>query len=128
MSSFSATFKFDGQEYEVQACSYSFDQLTDDKGRPASSVRGGHITMSLVLNEDEKILEWMNDADKKSKGSIVFKKIDQDSTMKELKFEDAYCVSFVESFTANVPDSMVASIGISARKMTIGNVPYEVKW
>ena len=128
MSSFSAVFKFDGNEYEILTCCYSFDQLTDDKGRPASAVRSGHITVSFVLNDDEKILEWMNDADKKAAGSIVFKKIDQDSTLKEVKFEDAYCVSYTESFTANVPDSMVASIAISARKMTIGNVPYEVKW
>jgi hypothetical protein len=128
MSSFSAIFKFDGKEYEVLTTNYSFHQLTDDKGRPASAVKAGDIAVSLVVGDDEKILEWAVDSDKKSSGSIIYKKIDQDSTLKELKFEDAYCHSYSEGFTANMPDSMVANIGISARKITIGNVPYEVRW
>src|SRR5437870_11549216 len=110
MSSFTARLKFDGSEFEVLTCTYSFNQLTDDKGRPASDVRAGHITISLWAADDEKILDWMADPDKQGKGSVVFYKIDQASTLKELKFEEAYCVRFEESFTANTPQGMVATI------------------
>ena len=128
MSSFMGFLKAEGKEFELQSCTYSFSQMTDDKGRPASQVHAGLINVSFVLGDDEKIPEWMVDSDKKSSGSIVFQKIDEGSTLKEIKFEDAYCVGFTEGFTANVPDSMSVNISISARKITIGNVVHEVKW
>jgi hypothetical protein len=128
MSSFSARFKFDGKEFEVLSCNYSFNQLTDDKGRPASDVRAGHISLTLSAAEDQKLLDWMADPDKQGKGSIVFYKIDQASTLKEVKFEEAYCVGFSEHFTANTPDGMTATIEITARKISIGDVNYEKQW
>jgi hypothetical protein len=127
-SSFKAVLKFGGNEYEIRTASYSFTQLTDEKGRPSSDVFNGHIEIAFVQADDEKLLEWMVDADKKDKGSVVWLKSDEGSTLKELKFEDAYCVAFHEGFSANSPDSMVTTISISARKITIGNVTSETKW
>jgi hypothetical protein len=128
MSSFSATFKIDGKEFDVISCSYSFGQNTDEKGRPSSSVFGGHISLQISAPEDDGLLSWMIDPYKKSNGSVVFNKIDQDSTMKELKFEEGYLVSYGETFHANSSDPMAASLNISARKISVGNSTHEMKW
>ena len=127
MPSFKATFKLDGNEYDVISCVYSFGQATDEKGRPASDVQGGNI--SVQYSEDGTgVLGWMIDPYAKKNGSIVFNKTDQDSTLKEVKFEDGYCVGYSESFNANSASAMTATVNISARKISVGDATHEKKW
>jgi Hemolysin coregulated protein Hcp (TssD) len=127
MPSFKATFKLDGNEYDVISCVYSFGQATDEKGRPASDVQGGNI--SVQYSEDGTgVLGWMIDPYAKKNGSIVFNKTDQDSTLKEVKFEDGYCVGYSESFNANSASAMIATVNISARKISVGDATLEKKW
>ena len=77
MSSFKATLKVNGKEFDVVSVAYQFNQKTDEKGRPASDVRKGNITVAIVGSEDDSLLGWMIDPYKKTNGSIVFEKIDQ---------------------------------------------------
>lgn len=128
MSSFKATLKVNGKEFDVLNVAYLFNQKTDEKGRPASDVRKGNITISIVGSEDDSLLGWMIDPYKKTNGSIVFEKIDQASTLKELKFEDAYCVGFTEAFGANNNEPLTVTLNISARKVTVGSATHEDKW
>jgi len=128
MSSFSAHFTVEGKEYEVISCVYSFGQATDEKGRPAADVHGGTISLQLKADDDDTIVGWMIDPFKKTSGSIVFKRIDQDSTLKEVKFEDGYCVGYSEAFSADSSSPMIASLNISARKITVGGASHEIKW
>ncbi len=128
MSSFQSKFKFDGQEYDVISCVYSLGQATDEKGRPASTVHGGNISLQVASNDDDTLIGWMVDPYKKSDGSITFNKIDEDATMKELKFEDGYCVGYSESFSATSNTPMTASLNISAKKITVGNATHENAW
>jgi hypothetical protein len=125
MSSFKAVFKIAGKEFDVISSVYSFGQSTDEKNRPASAVRGGNISVQVVASDDDTLIEWMVDAYKKQDGSLVFNKTDQDSTLKEVKFEDGYCVGYSESFNANSASAMVVSLNIAARKITIGNASLE---
>jgi len=128
MSSFSATFKLDGTEYDVMTCNYSFGQATDEKGRPASDVQGGNISVQIAVSDDSAVMGWMIDPYAKKNGSIVFKRIDQDSTLKEVQFEDGYCVGYSESFNANAASAMTMTLNISARKVTVGDASHEKKW
>ncbi len=132
MSSFSAIFEAAGSEKcEVISCSYSFDQSTDDKGRPSSKVQGGTIKVTIVSNADSKLAGWMLDPHKQDKGSITFKKIDADSTLKTITFEDAYCVSYSEYFDARGADSstsMILSLTISADKIDANGVKLDNMW
>lgn len=107
------------------SCNFSFGQATDDKGRPASNVQGGSIFVQIVTSDDTSLLGWMIDPHKKTNGSIVFKKIDEDSTLKEVKFEDAYCVGYSESFNSTSASAMTVSLNISARKIEISGVAHE---
>lgn len=126
-SSFSANLKFGGDDFRIVSSSFAFSQSVDSQGRPASGVYSGGINVTIVASENEKLLEWMVASEKKDKGSIIWNKIDAESTLKELKFEDAYCVGYSESFAADTPDSMMLNISITARKITVGNVTWEDK-
>ena len=109
-------------------CNFSFGQATDDKGRPASAVHGGNISLTIVASDDDALLGWMIDPYKKQDGSISFNKIDQDSTLKEVQFKEGYCVSYAEAFNANSNNAMTATLSISAREITMGNATHSTKW
>ncbi|WP_460935653.1 type VI secretion system tube protein TssD [Spirosoma humi] len=128
MSSFSAKFQVDDQEYDIMSCNYSFGQSTDDKGRPASNVQGGNIFVQIAAHDQDDLMGWMVDPYKKTNGSITFKRIDQDSTFKEIQFEDAYCVGYSESFNSTNSSAMTVSLNISARKITVGGTTHESTW
>lgn len=128
MSSFEATFKANGKEYEVLSCGYSFNQATDEKGRPSSEVRAGNISLEITAHDDKELVGWMIDPYKKIAGSIVFNNLDAASTMKEIKFEDGYCVGYSEHFNASSGESLTTSLSISARKIDVHGSVHEMKW
>ena len=110
------------------SCNYSFGQSTDEKGRPASNVQGGNIFVQITANDQDTLMGWMVDPYKKSNGSIKFMRIDQDSTFKEVQFEDGYCVGYSESFSSTNSSAMTLSLNISARKITVGGATHESTW
>ena len=128
MSSFAATFKLDGNEFAVISCVYSFGQSTDTKGQPSSDISGGNISLQIAASDDSSIIGWMIDPNGKKSGSIVFKRADQDSTLKEVKFEEGFCVGYSESFNANSTMPMTITLNISAKKISVGDTSLEKKW
>lgn len=131
-----ASFKVDGQEAEVISLSYSFDQNVDNIGQPAGEVRGGVINVSLGSLGSEKRFGWMVTSDMKKNGEIEF--VDADgSTLKTLKFEDAYCVGYTEEFeafnagsggTVNIKDGGKEHLTLSCRKISVGGESHENTW
>lgn len=131
-----AVFKVDGQEAEVISMSYSFDQNVDNIGQPAGEVRGGVINVSVGSLGSEKRFGWMVTSDMKKNGEIEF--IDADgSTLKTLKFEDAYCVGYTEEFEAfnasgggvvNIKDGGKEHLTLSCRKIAVGGESHENSW
>ncbi len=126
--SFSALFEFDGgreEGYDVLLCQYSFEQATDTEGAPASAVYGGYILVEIVSDHDEALVGWMIDPYKTAGGSITFKKLDEDATLKQIQFEEGYCVQYTDQFDASDDEVMSTMILISARKLTIGEIVFE---
>jgi hypothetical protein len=132
MASFSAVFSAAGsEECEVVNCNYSFNQTTDDKGRPSSVVQGGTIKCTIVSTDSTKLISWMLDPYKRADGKIIFKRADQDSKMKEIDFKEAYCVSYTENFDARgdqTQASMTLSLVISANKIDVNGATLDNKW
>ena len=132
MASFSAVFNAAGsEECEVVSCSYSFNQTTDDKGRPSSVVQGGTIKCTIVSTDSTKIISWMLDPYKRADGKIVFKRADQDSKLKEIDFKEAYCVGYTENFDARGDETQAAmtlSLVISANKIDVNGATLDNKW
>jgi hypothetical protein len=133
VSSFSALFKAAGsQECEVVTCSYNFNQSTDDKGRPSSVVQGGTVNVTIIATAESKpLISWMLDPYKQDSGSITFKRADQDSMLKDIQFEEAYCVGYTEVFDGRGDSSdasMTLSLTISANKLTVNGAKLDNKW
>jgi len=131
-----AVFKCDGQESEVVNVSYSLDQNIDQIGQPAGEVRGGIISVKVNSSKSEKRYGWMVASDVKKSGEIDY--VDKDGqTIKTLKFEDAYCVGYTESFTAfdgqssgnvTIKDGSMETLTLSCKKLSMGGESHENSW
>ena len=125
---FRSTLNLGGKEYDVLVCNYSLRRDVDSKGRPSSNIYGGRITVRVESTEDTTILETMVNQFKPFNGSIVFKKGDEESKMKELTFENAYIIEFSEGINIVGSAPMSISVTISAQIIKIGGAEYEENW
>ncbi|MBC3788303.1 type VI secretion system tube protein TssD [Spirosoma utsteinense] len=129
MASFRSELTVDGNTYPVRQLWLDITQAIDAVGRPASATRGGKIRLELDVVEDDTLSEWMADPHKTLGGSVRYYRTDEDATLKELKFEDAYCVEYIEQFDGTQSaQPMTTTLTISARKLKIGEASIENNW
>jgi hypothetical protein len=127
--SFKAELQLEGNTYLIRALSLDISQTIDKVGRPSSSTKGGNIEIQLDVVQDDIFADWIVDPKKKLNGTITYYNIDQASKMKEVKFEDAFCVEFSEIFDGTMSESsMMTHVKISAEKLSIGNVELSNNW
>ena len=126
--SFKAIFKVDGNEYRVLSCRYSLHQEIDNTGRPSSTTRGGVVNLVIESTDDTSLFEWMCDSYMRKDGKITFNKRDEDAKLKELEIEEAYMVSYEESFDNVGVGAMVETFSLSAKKIKMGNGEHENEW
>ena len=127
--SFRGTFSGLGGDQDVRYVHYELSRDTDSKGRPASGVYGGRITLEVESTESTDIIEAMvNSQFKPFEGSVTFKKLEEDAKMKELTFANAYIVFFSETLDVNGELPMRIRFTISAEEITIGNATHENRW
>jgi hypothetical protein len=118
--SFNAEFKVAGTTYSIIECSIPMHQKYDQKGKPASGVHSGRIRLILEGTDDGTLGNWMSDPTKKQDGKLVFFRIDQPSTFKEVKFEGAYIVALMENFTTDMEMSKALVTEEGAINLDIG--------
>jgi len=125
---------FKNEKREVASFKMSFNQTTDVEGQVTSLPRGGKITMRLkALNDgNSDLLHWMTDKKLALNGNIVFKNTTNDKVMKTIKFQDAYCVNYLESWEDTTRSGDLAhyeEITISCRKISNGgDVEFSNTW
>ena len=117
-----------GKPFRVLNFNFTLHQNIDQYGKPASGVHGGTVFVQFESTDDSSIAKWMVNPSKKTGGNITIFKSSDESTLKEIKFEDAYCVQFSESFNTHGSDAMTTSMTISAKKIDIGGIPHDNKW
>ena len=132
-----AIFKPNGEESEVVALSYSFDQNVDNIGQPAGEVRGGIIKVTLGSLGSEKRFGWAVTSDMKKSGEIEFTDANG-KTLKTLKFEDAYCVGYTEDYEAfsggrgsgnvTIKDGAKEHLTLSCKKIAVAGESHENTW
>jgi hypothetical protein len=126
---FKAKFSVAGKEYNLLSCSYHLYQETDPTGRPSSVTRGGSVTVTVESTDDTSLFAWMCDSFAHKDGNLKFFKRDSESAiLKQLDFEDAYCVSFDESFSHETSIPMVITLTLSAKKIAIGGDNHTNEW
>ena len=124
MSSFSATLKVNGKNYKLESSNFSAIQLVDEEGKPASKARAGEIRVTLNVGDDHSLLGWMMDSYKRQDGSIVYRKVNENATLKELSFKKAFCTSYSESFTANSTKDTLVTMSIVAEDVEMLGVQF----
>lgn len=124
MASFSADLKIGSDKYKVGACSFSAFQIVDANGKAGSTSKAQQIVLTIEVGDNTSVLEWMVDPYKRMDGAITFKKKDENSTLKELKFTKAFLSSYQEQFTSEGDETFV-TINIVAEKVETLGVEFQ---
>jgi hypothetical protein len=98
------------EKREVATFKMIFNQATDVEGQVTGLPRGGKITMRVkALNDgNSDLVRWMTDKKLALSGSIIFENTTNGKLMKTLFFEDAYCVSYTESWEDSISSILLA--------------------
>lgn len=126
--SFKLKFKAAGKEANVLDCSFSLKQETDATGRPSSITRGGKITVTVEANGETDLFEWMTNNFERKDGSIVWVKRDNDATLKELNFKEAYMVDYKENFAHDDKQPATITFTLSAKEISMGSGSHANEW
>ena len=113
--SFRAELRIEDKVYRVLECSHTLHRDTDQRGRPSSRTYFGKI--ELVIESTDDIFFWSKIAMSHYEplsGSVIFKRRDEEVTMKELIFEHAHVVSHTEHFTSEGQSPMTIHFILSA--------------
>lgn len=113
--SFSANFYFDGgpaEGHEIIRFNHGFVQGRDDKGRPNTKVHGSMVGVRMVMTGESELAKWMLDPYNRRNARVVFKRMDQDSTFIEIRFEEAYCVFYQDKLNARGTKEASAAIDV----------------
>lgn len=125
---FNAELILDGNTYLLISVSLEIGQTIDQYGRPSSVTKGGKIDIELFSMEDDVIFDWMIHPGKMKNGTINLFKADNETKVKEIKFENGYCTEFIEFFSDALERNLVTKFTISAEKLSIGNIELDNKW
>ncbi len=129
MGSFRASLELGGKEFDVLFSEYAFSRDCDKKGKPASNVYGGRVTVEIESTDDTSVIEAMLNSQFKSvDGKIIYKKTDEDAKMKEVEFKNAYLVYYKETLDVNGEMPMKIKFTVSAETITIGNASLDSRW
>lgn len=127
--SFRASLSLGGKEFDVLYSEYAFSRDTDKKGKPASNVYGGRITLEVESTADSSVIEAMlNSQFKPVSGKVMYKKTEEDAKMKEIEFKNAYVVYYKETLDVNGDVPMVIRFTLSAEEIAIGNASVDNRW
>lgn len=122
-----AIIKIDSDELKVLNFDYELYQETNVEGRPSSVVRGGKITFTIESTNSTMLSEWMMDNSEQKSGDLVL--IDPTGKeLKQVKFKDAFAISYKETFENVGKKTANETITISSREMEIGSGSLENKW
>ncbi len=126
--SFLSKIIIDDDSLNVLQCSFSFDQGADRTGRPSQKPIGGQIQLIVESTNKTDFLEWMISPDMTKDGEITFYKRDNMSSLKTLKFKDAFCLNYREDFDAVSDKPLTTRFIISAKELIIKDTTYTNNW
>jgi len=112
------------KQITVYQMDFGFTQYTDDTGKPSGYPTGGTINMVVESTNDTQLIDWMLEPNALKNGKIEI----QMKNKKVIKFENAYCVQYHESFNYQGGDQpMTISFTISAETITVDSKPFTTK-
>lgn len=126
--SFLSKLTIDDESMNVLQCSFSFEQGSDYTGRPSQKPRGGQISILIESTNKTDFLEWMISPNMTKNGEIIFYKRDNLSSLKTIKFKEAYCLNYNEDFDSVSDEPLKTYIVISAKEITVKDTTFKNNW
>ena len=74
------------------------------------------------------LFDWMKSNSQTKNGKLTFYKRDALSKMRELEFNEAYCLGYSETFTAVSNSSMSVEIVVSAKEIIMNGSKLSRNW
>ena len=112
----------------VLRCSFTFEQGSDTTGRPSQKPKGGQLTVLIESTNKTDFLEWMISPNMIKDGEVIFYKRDNMSSLKTIKFKDAYCLFYQEDFDAVSNEPLKTRIVISAKEIKVKDTTFTNNW
>jgi len=110
----------------VLECDFEFNQITDQRGLPTSKVEGGKINVSIAIENDAELLQWMFTEAADKNGKIVFIGRENGKSLKTIEFWNGRLIRYFEGFTEHA--EVTVRITISAKKISIAGATHENVW
>jgi hypothetical protein len=128
---YTAELAIEGKTFPIRKCEYGFSQKVDLLGKPIPMVTSNRIKLEITGTDDETNISWAANEKKKLGGTISFYRADQ-SVMKEIKFEDGFCIKYKEDIQLlKSPDPSplyLHFLEISAKVISIGDIKHDNHW
>lgn len=129
MRTFKATIELLGEEIEVISYTIEFSRKTDNKGRPCTPTLGGRFTFVTEATSSTFLAELMLNLNHKPVlGRIRFFHPEDNKTMGELTFRDAFVVFYKESCYINKSTPIRITCTLTARVVAIGHAYQDSGW
>lgn len=125
---FDGKLTVNGKKFDVLYSSNEFYRDVDQKGRPASHVYGGKVTVEVESTEDTSLLEAMFSEHKAINGDLTYKQGQEDAVMKKLEFKAGAIVGYKEIFERKDKKPMTTEIVICAKEFICGNAVHKEEW
>ncbi|CAM3939551.1 MULTISPECIES: type VI secretion system tube protein TssD [Flavobacterium] len=126
--SFLAKFEIDGEVMNVLEFQFSIGQDIDKSGKPSADPTGGRFRMVLESTKSTMLFDWMISNNQTKNGKVTFFRRDAVSKMRELQFNDGYCIGYNEMFLAQSNSSMSVEIIVSAKEIIMNGSKFSRNW
>jgi len=126
--SFLAKLNIDDASVTLLDCSFNINQGADYSGKPSRRSQGGQITINIEGSKKIDFLEWIVSEKTIKEGEIIFYKRDSLSTLKKIKFKDAYCLNYKETFDADNGQPLKIIVVLSAKSIGVDDAKYDNLW
>ena len=126
--SFLAKLNIDDASVDLLDCSFNINQGADYSGKPSRRSQGGQITINIEGSKKIDFLEWIVSEKTIKEGEIIFYKRDSLSTLKKIKFKDAYCLNYKETFDADNGQPLKIIVVLSAKSIGVDDAKYDNLW
>lgn len=126
--SFLAKLELDNEVFNVLEFDIHFAQNIDNNGKPANKTKGGQIKIVVESTQTDLFSDWMVSQTSVKDGKVIFYRRDAMSTMKNVVFKKAYCISFRKKFNSEGTVPMTTEILLSSNEVKVGNTMFENNW
>lgn len=126
--SFLAKLELNNEVFNVLEFDVTFSQSIDNNNKPVNKVKGGQIRLVVESTSSDLFSDWMVSHTSVKDGKVIFYRRDAMSTMKNVVFKKAYCISFQKKFRSEGTLPMTTEILITSNEIKIGNTAFVSNW